>query len=56
VRVSTIGASWAPFGITITVYSLTPSRIGIMASRLMKSRSAVGMLKVFGMSLEALPG
>jgi hypothetical protein len=34
VRVSTIGALRAPFGTTMTVWSLTPSRIGIMTSRL----------------------
>ena len=33
VRVSTIGASFAPLAMTITVYSLTPSRIGIISSR-----------------------
>lgn len=35
VRVSTIGALRAPLGSTITVCSLTPSRIGIITSRLM---------------------
>jgi hypothetical protein len=35
VRVSMIGACCAPFGITITVCSLTPSRIGIITSCLM---------------------
>ncbi len=34
VRVSRIGASFAPFGTTITVYSFTPSRIGTITTRL----------------------
>ena len=34
VRVSRIGALRAPFGTTMTVWSLTPSRIGIITSRL----------------------
>jgi len=34
VRVSRIGALYAPLGITITVCSFTPSRIGIITSRL----------------------
>ena len=33
VRVSSSGALRAPFGTTITVWSFTPSRIGIMTSR-----------------------
>ena len=34
VRVSSIGALRAPLGTTMTVWSLTPSRIGIITSRL----------------------
>jgi hypothetical protein len=33
VRVSRMGAPLTPLGTTITVYSLTPSRIGIIATR-----------------------
>jgi len=34
VRVRIIGAFFAPFGIMMTVYSLVPSRIGIITTRL----------------------
>jgi hypothetical protein len=34
VRVSSIGAFFAPFGIRMKVLSFTPSRIGIISSRL----------------------
>ncbi|MNT03976.1 hypothetical protein D3C72_1385370 [compost metagenome] len=34
VRVSMIGAFCASFGTTMTVYSLTPSRMGIITTRL----------------------
>ena len=38
VRVSNIGAPWAPFGTRTTVCSFTPSRMGIITSRRAKSK------------------
>src|SRR5206468_3576610 len=46
-----MGAPLAPFGSTIAVCSLAPSRIGIMTSRLPYSRSSVAGLKFAGVSL-----
>src|SRR5689334_21330265 len=41
VRVKRIGAFFAPFGTAMTVCNFTPSRIGIITSRLTKSKLSV---------------
>ena len=50
VRVRMIGACCTPFGIMITVYRRTPSRIGIISSRRSKSKPAVRGVNVAGIS------
>ena len=49
-RASRIGASLAPLGTSTTVYSLTPSRIGTIASMRSKSKLSVFGLKLAGIS------
>src|SRR3954447_7467874 len=51
VRVSRIGARRAPFGTRMTVCSLTPSRIGIITFRRVKSYSSAGRCSRAGVSL-----
>ena len=43
-------AFFAPFGMKTSVFSFTPSRIGIISARLTKSRSSSRTLKSFGTS------
>ena len=51
VRVSWMGALLAPFGTMMTVCSFTPSRMGIITSRLMYSKLSVTGWKLAGVSL-----
>jgi hypothetical protein len=51
VRVSRIGAFLVPFGIRMTVFSFTPSRIGIISSRLTKSNASLWVSNLSGVSL-----
>ena len=51
VRVRRIGARVAPFGTMTTVWSFTPSRIGIITSRFTWSKVAVTGWSVAGVSL-----
>ena len=51
VRVSRIGAFFAPFGTRVTVWSLTPSRIGIITSRRTWSNASVRGVNCAGVSL-----
>jgi hypothetical protein len=52
VRVSRIGAFFAPFGTKMTVCSLTPSRMGIISTRRVYSKLSVDWFTVAGLSLD----
>src|SRR5262249_22698058 len=51
VRVSSIGAPFVPFGTRMNVFNFTPSRIGIITSRLSKLNASLRGLNEAGVSL-----